>query len=218
MRSVLIVGALAAGTAGMGGGEYSATVTNPYLPLSKVTRAELERAGKKRVTVIRRVEEKTERVAGVECRVLLEEEFVNGNLHEVARNFFAQKDGAVWFFGEDVDNYQNGKVANHDGSWRVGKEGVAEPFLYMPAQPRVGEKFRYEDVKGVAEDEAEVISTSEALEVGGTKYTDVLKLKATILIDREVKVRYYAKGVGLIREEEAGGKVLDLKKVVMAGE
>jgi hypothetical protein len=213
MKGAMLLGVAAAMLVPPADGGYSSTITHPYLPLSKVTRAELERTGKKKVVVIRRVEEKTETVAGVECLVLVEEEFVNGAKHEVARNFFAQKDGAVYFFGEDVDNYKNGKVADHDGSWKVGKD-VKEPFLFMPAQPKVGEKFRPEDVKGVAEDEAEVLGTDETVDVNGTKYTGVLKIKVTIVIDKEVKTRYYARGVGLIREEEGPDKVLDLKKVV----
>ncbi len=197
-------------------GDYSPAVTHPYLAFSTVTRAEFLREGKKKVAVVRRIEEKTEKIAGVECLVMVEEETVNGAIYEVARNYFAQKDGAVYYFGEDVDNYKDGKVDNHDGSWRVGKE-AKEPFLYMPALPKKGDSFRPEDVKGVAEDEAEVLGVGETLEVNGKKYADVLKIKLTIVIDKEVKLKYYARGVGLIREEE-GDKLLDLRKVLQKGE
>jgi hypothetical protein len=213
MKAVLVLAILAVSAPA---GEYSSKVTHPYLPFSSVPRTELERTGAKAVTLIRRVEEKTEKVAGVECLVMVEEEFVNGKMHEVARNYFAQKDGAVYYFGEDVDNYKNGKVDNHNGSWRVGKE-AKEPFLYMPAEPKKGDKYRPEDVKGVAEDEAEVLGIVDSVDVNGTKYTDVLKVKVTIVIDKEVKVRYFAKGVGLIREEE-GATLLDVKKVVRKGD
>ena len=195
-------------------GEYSSTITHPYLPLSSVTRAEFERAGQK-FLLVRRVEEKTEKVGSVECLVLVEEESVDGKLKEVARNYFAQKDGVVYYFGEDVDNYKGGKVDNHHGSWRVGKE-TQEPFVYMPAEPKKGDTFKPEDIKGVAEDVADVLATGETVEVNGTKYADVLKIKFTIVIDKEVKTRYYAKGVGLIREDE-GGTLLDVKKLVRKG-
>jgi hypothetical protein len=189
---------------------YSPDVTHPYLAFSTVTRAELERDGRKRVRVVRRIEDQTETVGGVACRVMVEEEFVDGVLHEVARNFFAQKDGAVWYFGEDVDNYRKGRIDNHKGSWRVGREAKA-PFLYMPAAPKKGDVFRPEDVAGVADDRAEVLETGGTLEVGGTTYADVLKVRYTKGSDDEVKVRSYAKGVGLIREEEGDTK-LDLRK------
>jgi len=191
-------------------GEYSPTITHPYLPLSAVTRTEFERAGQK-FLLVRRVEEKTEKVAGVECLVLVEEEFVDGKIKEAARNYFAQKDGTVYYFGEDVDNYKAGKLDNHHGTWKVGKE-AKEPFVYLPAELKKGDKFRPEDVKGVAEDEAEVLGVGEAVEVNGVKYADVLKLKLTVVLDKEVKTKYYARGVGLVREEE-GGTNLDLKKL-----
>jgi hypothetical protein len=209
MKPTLILAAAVLGAPG----EYSPAVTHPYLAFSTVSRAELLREGKKRVEVVRRIEEKTQTIAGVECLVLVEEETVDGKLHEVARNYFAQKDGAVYSFGEDVDNYKDGKVADHDGSWRVGRE-VKEPFLFLPAELRKGDTFKPEDVKGVAEDVAEIVAVGETLEVGGTTYPDVLKIKLTIVIDKEVKTKYYAKGVGLIREEEGADKVLNLRKIV----
>ena len=187
MKTITLLALLAAPAA-----DYSPTITHPYLPLSAVPRAEFERAGKKRVVVVRRVEE----------------EFIDGALHETARNYFAQKDGAVWYFGEDVDNYKGGKIVDHDGSWKVGKD-AKEPFLFMPAQPRKGDIFKPEDVKGIAEDVAEILAVGE--KVGD--YDDVLKIKFTIVLDKEVKIRYFAKGVGFIREEE-GDKILELKKIV----
>ena len=208
---------LAAAVTCIPSGDYSADVTHPYLAFSTVARAELLREGKKRVEVVRRLEEKTEKVAGVDCLVMVEEETVNGKIYEVSRNYFAQKDGAVYYFGEDVDNYKDGKIDNHDGSWKVGRE-VKEPFLFLPAEPKKGDKFRPEDVKGVAEDEAVILGVGETLEVNGVKYADVLKIELTIVIDKEVKVKYYAKGVGLIREEEGADKRLDLRKVVRKGE
>lgn len=190
-------------------GEYSSTIDHPYLPLSAVRRAEFERrGGSKKVRVVRRVEKGTEKVGGVDCLVLVEEEYVDGALHEVARNFFAQKDGAVWYFGEDVDNYKGGKVDNHDGSWRVGKQ-VKEPALYMPAVPKKGDTFKPEDVKGLAEDAAEILEAGVRLESAGKVYEDVLKIKYTIVLDDEVKVRFFARGLGFVREEE-DEKILEL--------
>mgnify|MGYP001582333942 CR=1 FL=1 len=49
----------------------------------------------------------TKKIAGVETLVLAEKVWVNGELVEDTRDYVAQnKDGNVWYFGEDVDNYE----------------------------------------------------------------------------------------------------------------
>ena len=38
----------------------------------------------------------------------------DGRVLEVARDYYAQADdGSVWYFGEDVDNYEDGVVVDH---------------------------------------------------------------------------------------------------------
>jgi hypothetical protein len=68
--------------------------------------------------------------------------YTNGRLVEVAHDFYAKADdGAVWYFGEDVDNYEHGVLANHDGTWLAGRDGP--PGMIMPADPKVGDE-RYD--------------------------------------------------------------------------
>ena len=70
----------------------------------------------------------TQVVLGVTTHVLEAKELVDGELYEVARNFYVEAaDGTVCYFGEDVSFYENGVVANHDGSWRAGEGGAWEP-------------------------------------------------------------------------------------------
>ena len=47
-----------------------------------------------------------------------EREWKKGELHEVSRNYFAmcEQTKDVFYFGEDVDYYENGKVVKHDGT------------------------------------------------------------------------------------------------------
>jgi hypothetical protein len=60
---------------------------------------------------------------------------MNGRILEDATDFYAQADdGSVWYVGEDVDNYENGVVVDHEGSWLAGKDGP--PGMIMPADPR----------------------------------------------------------------------------------
>ena len=49
---------------------------------------------------------------------------MNGELVEVSRNFYARctQTGDIYYFGEDVDIYEDGVVVSHDGAWLAGKE------------------------------------------------------------------------------------------------
>ena len=43
--------------------------------------------------------------------------YSDGRIHEVAMDWYAQADdGSVWYFGEDVSNYEDGKVADTRGN------------------------------------------------------------------------------------------------------
>jgi hypothetical protein len=71
--------------------------------------------------------------------------FLDGRIHEVALDWYAQSDdGAVWYFGEDVFNYEDGVVADTEGTWIAGEDGP--PGMIMPADPQVGEAFRPENI------------------------------------------------------------------------
>ena len=71
---------------------------------------------------------------------------MDGKLVEVVLDFFAQDDnGTVYYLGEDVDEYENGKIIGHDGTWHYGLD-TRVPGVMFPAQPKLGQKWRSEDV------------------------------------------------------------------------
>jgi len=81
-----------------------------------------------------------------------------GRIHETAVDYYAQDDaGNVWYFGEDVSNYENGVVANTDGTWLAGRDGP--PGMIMPAKPRVGDVYRPENIPGLVFEEVTVKAT-----------------------------------------------------------
>ncbi len=83
--------------------------------------------------------------------------FLDGRLHEVALDFYAQDDGgAAWYFGEDVFNYEDGLVADTEGTWLAGRDGPVA--MIMPADPRVGDVYRPENVCGLVFEEVTVQS------------------------------------------------------------
>ena len=84
----------------------------------------------------------------------LESQFVayeDGRIVEVATDWYAQDDdGAVWYLGEDVFNYEDGVVADTEGTWMAGRDG-APAAMIMPADPHGGEVFRPENIAGRAD-------------------------------------------------------------------
>ena len=84
--------------------------------------------------------------------------YKDATVAEVATDYFAQADdGAVWYLGEDVTNYEDGVVANHDGTWLAGKDGPAG--MIMPASPKPGDVYRPENIPGFVFEEVTVKST-----------------------------------------------------------
>jgi hypothetical protein len=97
-------------------------------------------------------------INGVQVEAL-ESQFVeyhDGRIHEVANDWYAQADdGALWYLGEDVFNYEDGVVADTEGTWVAGRDG-APPAMIMPAQPQGGEVFRPENIPGVLMEEVTI--------------------------------------------------------------
>jgi hypothetical protein len=86
--------------------------------------------------------------------------YVDGRIKEVALDWYAQADdGGVWYFGEDVFNYEDGVLADTEGTWMAGRDGP--PGLIMPAIPRSGAVYRPENIPGLVFEEVTVSSTGE---------------------------------------------------------
>jgi len=176
------------------GERFSAEITNPYLPLSLVRYAELEG---EEGWIVRAVSERTRAVAGVECLVLVEQEYAGGALVELSSSYVAQDDrGNVWSFGETVEAYRDDQVVGHDGSWMVGLD-AAEPGLMMPAAPVVGQRFGPAAGAGPL-DEVDALDVELAVPAG--RFQGVLVVKEREPADEGAARRYYAPGVGLISE------------------
>lgn len=179
--------------------------TNPYYPLTVGLRVVLEGSdGDETVRIEREVLPDTEVVAGVETHVLEHREYVDGELVEVARNFYVEAtDGTVCYFGEDVDNYRDGQVADHAGSWRAGENG-ARPGIIMPADPQPGDAYYQENAPGVAEDQGEVQGYGTET-IGGQSYDDVLTILDGNPLEGcdELEPKKYVPGIGEAADVEA---------------
>jgi len=143
--------------------------------------------------------------AGVATRVVEEREWKDGELYEVSRNYFALcgQTGDVFYFGEDVDYYENGRVVKHDGTWLAGTGGN-RAGLAMPGTPRVGMRYYQEVAPGVAMDRAEIVSLNETCQTPAGTFPNCMKVGEDnpLKPNEPTEYKYYAPDVGLLQDEE----------------
>jgi hypothetical protein len=144
----------------------------------------------------------TQLVDGVTAGILEERETKNGKLVEVSRNFLAthKTTGDVYYFGEDVDNYNEGRIVSHESAWRAGVAN-ARFGLMIPAQPTVGQAFYQEIAPKVAMDRVEVVSINATVRTPAGTFDRCVHLRETTPLERDVSHKYYAPGIGLIKDD-----------------
>jgi hypothetical protein len=189
--------------------DFTTTVDNKYLPLVPGTTYHTVDADGN--TNDFEVTSETKVILGVTCLVIHDvAKDKSGGLIEDTHDWMAQnKDGSVWYFGEETAEYVDGKVSSTAGSWEAGKD-CAKPGILMEADPKVGDSYREEYYAGEAEDEADVVSLTEVVEVPyntndaatGT-YSNCLKTKNyTDLEPGNVENKWYCAGIGEVRSQE----------------
>ncbi|HZN38886.1 MAG TPA: hypothetical protein VFD82_08790 [Planctomycetota bacterium] len=159
--------------------------------------------GSKTVELVVSVMDETKKVDGVETRVVEERESADGKLIEVSRNYFAisKKTGSVFYFGEDVDMYKDGKVHSHEGAWLAGQNG-ARSGVFLPGIALLGARFYQEIAPEVAMDRAEIISLSETVDTPAGRFERVMKYEETTPLEKAKEYKWFAPGVGLIQDAD----------------
>jgi hypothetical protein len=134
-----------------------------------------------------------------------------GRVIEDTYDWFAQDDdGNVWYVGEEVTNYEYDEDGNllstdSEGSFEWGMDG-ALPGIQMLADPMVDDYYRQEFYAGEAEDVAMVIGLNVTIEVDDEEYSTLQTLDWNPLDeDGEIEVKYYAPGIGVVKEEKLDG-------------
>ena len=130
----------------------------------------------------------------------------DGEVVEDTYDWYAQdRDGNVWYLGEDSTEFENGKAVGTSGSWEAGVDG-ALPGIVMQAQPEVGQAYRQEYYVGEAEDLAEVdqLDATESVPFGDFDQLVVIKEWNPLEPD-VVEEKYFAPGVGLVLEIKTEG-------------
>ena len=175
---------------------------NPYFILKPGSQLTLEgKENGKTVRLVVSVLDETKVVGGIEARVVEERESENGALVEVSRNFMAihKTTRDVYYLGEEVDIYKNGKIVDHEGAWMHGTKGATLGLL-LPASPVVGQRYYQEVAPGVAMDRAQVVSLSEKLTTLAGTFEKCLKTEETTPLEAGKESKFYAPGVGLIQD------------------
>ena len=145
----------------------------------------------------------------VQCRQLEEVVYVDGVLEEISQNWFAQDDsGAVWYFGETVDNYVDGVVDNHGGSWLVGGPApgdppetatATQPGLFMPADPHPGDQWKPENLFPIVDETVTLLKANVELDLAAASFEGAILVRETSLLQGSTPERkWYAPGVGVV--------------------
>lgn len=182
---------------------------NAYFPLEPglVTRLRGSDEGEHFREVVR-VTDRHRRVQGVRTTVVKDVvRRADGSLAEKTHDWYAaDNDGTVWYFGEATATYtRSGEVESREGSWEAGKDGAVAGII-MPADPRPTDAFRQEFYPGEAEDQAWVVQRNARRTVPAGRFRHVVRsFEWSRLEPQVVAVKFYARGVGIIAEQDLAG-------------
>jgi hypothetical protein len=193
---------------------FQATVDHAYFPLVPGTTYRfLEKTGKHESENVITVTHDTKTILGVRCIVVHDVLRHNGALEEETFDWYAQdKQGNVWYFGEDTKELHKGGKVDTEGSWEAGVDG-AEPGIIMPAAPRPGAPYRQEYLAGHAEDMGQIVATDERVTVPYGTFTNCVRTKEWSMLEAGSEKKWYAKGIGFVRSESTDFEVSTLLSV-----
>lgn len=143
------------------------------------------------------VTRQTINLLGVTCVVVRDTVTIGGQVTEDTLDYFAQdKQGNVWYFGEDTTQLQDGVVVGVEGSWRGGVND-AKPGIIIKAKQKVGDEYRQEFALGTAEDMARVVAVDQNVKVPFGSFSNALKTLEFAALEPDAREnKYYVPGVG----------------------
>lgn len=179
--------------------EFTTVIDNPYFPLVPGTRFVYDGSTSEgRERTVTEVTRRTRTVMGVDTVVVHDTVTRDGRLVEDTYDWYAQdRAGNVWYFGEETRAIGTGGAVSTGGSWQAGVDG-ALPGIVMLAHPRVGDTYRQEYYRGVAEDTGEVVNTTGSASVAAGTFQEVLTTKDVNPLEGTAEHKLYARDVGFI--------------------
>lgn len=199
--------------------DFVRAIDNPYFPLP-VDRTLTYRGVREGVTQIDRVTvtSHTKVIEGITARVVKDVATHGSRLLEKTFDWYAQdRQGNVWYLGENTTAYEPNGHQDKSGSWKAGVND-AEPGLIMEAHPRIPDAYRQECLAGEAEDAAWVVRTSGSVTVPyGTSHDVLTTLEATRIEPGVVDKKVYGRGLGIVLERSLAGPPEVAKLVKVSG-
>ena len=190
-------------------------IDNPYLSYSPGMRFHFEGVlGTTPQTDDQLVLRETKRILGVRCTVVRDTVSEHGRAIERTDDYYAQdRNGNVWYMGEDSFELQHGRFVKASDSWKGGVDG-AQPGIIMPAHPRPCDAYRQEFFPGYALDRARVARLDGRLRVPFGAFERLLVTNERSPLDRgQVERKWYAAGVGEIAERVVRGPHEEFKLI-----
>jgi hypothetical protein len=189
--------------------DFVARVDNPLFPLAPGTvyyyRAQTDE-GEETDSV--EVLSDTRTILGITATIVHDRVFRAGELIEETFDWYAQdKEGTVWYLGEDSRSYEHGHMVSTEGSWEAGVDG-AKPGIIMWGNPgaHIGEDYRQEYYRGSAEDWGRVAAVNESASVPFGSFTGCAKTEEWSALEPDVlENKYYCPGIGLVLETTVRG-------------
>ena len=179
-------------------------VDNRFFPLVPGTRyvsfGEEDGEQEKNVVV---VTHDRKNILGISAVVVLDQVFVGDEFDELKEktfDWFAQdRQGNVWYLGEDTKEFEDGEVVSTEGSWEAGVQG-ARAGIIMPAHPEAGQHYRQELFRGEAEDEARVTGLGVEVTVPYGSFRGCIRtIEWTRLEPGITEAKWYCPGVGFVK-------------------
>ena len=186
---------------------FVSTIDNPYFPLEPGTGFHFTGArGKTPQTDDEIVTHRTKQILGISSTVVRDTVSEHGRAIERTFDFYAQdKQGNVWYMGENSLERKNGRFVRASDSWLSGVDG-AEPGIIMPADPQPGDDYRQEYYPpGEALDEAHVIGFHGPFTVPTGTYKRALVTSEFSPLEPQTEQKYYVAGLGEIQEKVVKG-------------
>ncbi len=186
---------------------FVAAIDNPFWPLRPGTGFHYRgMRGKISQTDVELVTHQTERILGIRCTVVLDVVSERRRPIERTLDFYAQdKQGNVWYLGEDSFELKQGRFVKASDSWRSGVNG-AKPGIIMPAKPQPGDSYRQEYYPpGEALDQARVLGYRGPVNVPYGTFKRSLVTSEFSPLEPQTEEKYYVAGLGEILERVVKG-------------
>jgi hypothetical protein len=139
----------------------------------------------------------TKQILGVTTIEVHDTVTTNDEVTEDTLDWFAQdKDGNVWYFGENTEELIGGRPSTLAGTFTSGIDG-AKPGIIMEGHPKIGDFYRQEFDLGNAEDYGSVESLTDTITVQAGTFTNCVKTPESTPLEPSLhEAKWYAPGVG----------------------